>query len=259
MKKSNFFWVGFSDLMTSLFFIMLVLYVVSFSLFKSEIKKVNDILIKLENANETKDTLLLNLEKSKKLLVVQAEKAKIIEDVEKNLEPLIKNSSLFRYEEEYKRFTLSFDVTFKLGKTRINSNSLNDAKETISKISIVGNELQKTIDVLIKNKNSNPSMKNVSYLLIIAGYSSELINENQFEEYDRSYKRAYYLWEHWKKLGINFEASKYNGLVDLQIAGNGWGGVGRYKRDPNNSFRNESKNQRFIIQIVPKIGKTIKT
>ena len=232
MKKSNFFWVGFADLMTSLFFIMLVLYVVSFSLFKMKI-------VELEEINSRLDSLIINIEESKKLLVVQAEKAKIIEDVEKNLEPLIKNSSLFRYEEEYKRFTLSFDVTFNLGQTKIDYVSLKDPDQTISKIAVVGRELQKTIDLLIKNKNSNPSMKNVSYLLIIAGYSSELINENQFEEYDRSYKRAYYLWDYWKSLGIDFEAPRYNGLVDLQIAGNGWGGVGRFKRDPNNFYKNE--------------------
>lgn len=249
MKKSNFFWVGFADLMTSLFFIMLVLYVVSFTLFKVKYEE-------LEATNNTMDSLIMGLEQNKKLLLVQAEKAKIIEDVEKNLEPLVKNSSLFIYEEKYKRFTLGFDVNFILGKSEINSLSLNKPKETIEKISNVGSELQKTIDLLIKNKESNPSMKNVSYLLIIAGYSSELIKEIQYTEYERSYKRAYNLWDYWKNLGIDFEASKYNGLIDLQISGNGWGGVGRFDRDPQNFYKNESKNQRFIIQIVPKIGKT---
>lgn len=249
MKKSNFFWVGFADLMTSLFFIMLVLYVVSFTLFKIKINELNSV-------NQKLDSLIIDLEKNKKLLLIQAEKAKIIEDVEKNLEPLIKNASLFRYEEKYKRFTLSFDVKFIVGKTNIDENSLINSQETIKKIAIVGKELENTINILISKKNSNPSMKNVSYLLIIAGYSSELVNENLFEEYERSYKRAFYLWDYWKKLGIDFENSKYNGLVDLQISGNGWGGVGRFDRDPNTSFINETKNQRFIIQIVPKIGKT---
>jgi hypothetical protein len=57
-------------------------------------------------------------------------------------------------------------------------------------------------------------------------------------------------------MGIDFEAKKYEGLIDLQIAGNGWGGVGRFERDPQNFMKNETKNQRFIIQIVPKIGNT---
>jgi hypothetical protein len=249
MKKSNFFWVGFADLMTSLFFIMLVLYVVSFTLFTVKYEE-------LEDTNSKMDSLIVNLENNKKLLLIQAEKAKIIDDVEKNLEPLIKNSSLFKYEEKYKRFTLGFDVKFKLGKSKINSTSLIRSNETIVKISNVGIELQKTIDFLIEKKESNSNMKNVSYLLVISGYSSELINENQYEEYERSYKRAYNLWSYWKNSGVDFEASKYEGLIDLQISGNGWGGVGRFERDPNNSYVNESKNQRFIIQIIPKIGKT---
>jgi hypothetical protein len=166
MNKSNFFWVGFADLMTSLFFIMLVLYVVSFTLFTVKYEE-------LEDTNSKMDSLIVNLENNKKLLLIQAEKAKIIDDVEKNLEPLIKNSSLFKYEEKYKRFTLGFDVKFKLGKSKINSTSLIRSNETIVKISNVGIELQKTIDFLIEKKESNSNMKNVSYLLVISGYSSE--------------------------------------------------------------------------------------
>jgi hypothetical protein len=43
-------------------------------------------------------------------------------------------------------------------------------------------------------------------------------------------------------------------LIDVQITGNGWGGVGRFKIDPP-LYVEDRKNQRFIIQIVPKIGK----
>lgn len=84
-------------------------------------------------------------------------------------------------------------------------------------------------------------MKNVSYLVIISGYASKLQYANQLEDYEISYKRAYNLWNYWKKLGIDFESEKYKGLIDLQIAGNGWGGVGRFERDPQNSFINETK------------------
>ena len=62
MKKSNFFWVGYSDLMTSLFFIMLVLYVVSFAILKSkqgdlqaaadQLKKIENIQLALEGLDE---------------------------------------------------------------------------------------------------------------------------------------------------------------------------------------------------------------
>ncbi len=45
---------------------------------------------------------------------------------------------------------------------------------------------------------------------------------------------------------VDFEAIEYNNLIDLQISGNGWGGVGRLEDDQD--------NQRFLIQIFPKIG-----
>jgi hypothetical protein len=68
-------------------------------------------------------------------------------------------------------------------------------------------------------------------------------------------KRAYNLWMYWRGLDINFEDKKYKGLINLRISGNGWGGVSRFKRDPDNFFESEAKNQIFIIQIVPKTGK----
>ena len=54
------------------------------------------------------------------------------------------------------------------------------------------------------------------------------------------------MWNYWLSKGINFEDNEYKGLIDLQISGNGWGGVGREPIEDN--------NQRFLIQIFPKIG-----
>ena len=243
MKKSGYFWVGYSDMMTSLFFIMLVLYVVSFLMYKKQLSQ-------LEQTNT-------ELAKVKNRLIIKAEKAKILDEVEQNLKPLRDNKALFRYEKEYKRFTLAFDVKFNIGETEINQSGLFNYSNTIEKINNAGVELQKVIDALLQHRKTNEKMKNVSYLVIIAGYASQLENEDQYTEYERSYQRAYHLWEHWKLKGVDFEDEKYKGLIDLQIAGNGWGGVGRFKRDPENNFRNETGNQRFIIQIVPKIGEEL--
>ncbi len=138
MKKSGFFWVGFADLMTSLFFIMLILYVVSFALYKKQIGKIDIITGALEKTIKELKLSVSDLEKTKGLLIIQAEKAKIIDDVEKNLEPLIKNSSLFKYEEKYKRFTLAFNVNFNIGKYKIDRRSLKNHKGTIKNISDVG-------------------------------------------------------------------------------------------------------------------------
>jgi len=256
MKKSNFFWVGFADLMTSLFFIMLVLYVVSFALYKKQIEEIDVLKASLENKITELKKSVDEFEENKKLLLIQAEKAKIIEAVEKNLEPLKSDTSLFRYEEKYKRFTLAFDVEFKTNKSEIKIDELEDFDITSNKIQDVGKKLQNTIDYLATKKVQDSTMGNVSYLVIISGYASKLNDPKEKNDYILSYKRAYYLWNYWKELGINFESEKYKGLIDLQISGNGWGGVGRFNRDPDNYFENETKNQRFIIQIVPKIGKT---
>lgn len=224
-KDSGFFWPSFTDLMTSMFFIMLVLFVLSYARLK----------IKVEDL---------------------ARKLKVYELVEQNLKPLKQDTLLFRYEDNYKRFTLAFDVNFALSKSKIQRGELNNYDITASKIESVGRQLQKTIDNLARNKAENPTMNNVSYLVIISGYASHLLSGSQVSDYELSYERAYNLWAYWKSIGIDFEDAKYKDLIDLQIAGNGWGGVGRFERDPENFMQNETKNQRFIIQIVPKIGDT---
>ncbi len=231
-KGESFFWTSFADLMTSLFFIVLVLYVLTYIMLKKKEKELVNTVADLKH------------------------KLEVYELVEQNLKPLKQDTLLFRYEENYKRFTLAFDVNFAMGKSQIQLGDLNNYFETASKINNVGKQLKITIDNLAKNKAENPSMHNVSYLVIISGYASHLLSGSQFNDYDLSYQRAYNLWGYWKSIGIDFEANNYKGLIDLQIAGNGWGGVGRFERDPQNSMHNETKNQRFIIQIVPKIGNT---
>jgi hypothetical protein len=231
-KGESFFWTSFSDLMTSLFFIMLVLYVLTYIMLK---KKERELVNTVEDLKH---------------------KLEVYELVEQNLKPLKQDTFLFRYEEDYKRFTLAFDVNFELGRFKIEQGNLKNYLVTASKIQNVGKQLQITIDNLVMNKSANPAMENVSYLVIISGYASHLLSGSQASDYDLSYQRAYSLWLYWKNMGIDFEAKKYEGLIDLQIAGNGWGGVGRFERDPQNFMKNETKNQRFIIQIVPKIGNT---
>lgn len=227
-KGESFFWTSFADLMTSLFFIVLVLYILTYIMLKKKERELINTVADLKHKLEVYDL------------------------VEQNLKPLKENTLLFRYEENYKRFVLAFDVKFESGKSQIEKGDLNNFDITSSKIENVGKQLQKTIDNLAKNKAENPAMNNVSYLVIISGYASHFAG-TEFSDYDLSYKRAYNLWRYWKSIQIDFEANKYKGLIDLQIAGNGWGGVGRFEKK---TWQSEEKNQRFIIQIVPKIGNT---
>ena len=66
------------------------------------------------------------------------------------------------------------------------------------------------------------------------------------------------LYDFWRDQRIaDFDAPRYHGIIELAIAGNGYGGVGRYNPGGRNlRVRNaqEKRNQRFLIQIIPKIG-----
>jgi hypothetical protein len=228
--SSGFFWPSFADLMTALFFIMLVLYVLTY--------------LKLKNNEMSLKIKVENLDK----------KLKVYNLVEQSINPLKTDSSLFKYENDYKRFTLSFDVKFKTEKVVIGPSGLDNYDQTVVKINQAGRKLINIVDQLLLEKKMNKELENVSYLIIISGYASNLSNDEEYTEYLRSYNRAWHLWKHWVDKGINFEDDKYKDIIDLQICGNGWGGIGRFERDPENGFKNEYKNQRFVIQIVPKIG-----
>ena len=199
--------------MTSLFFIMLVLYVLTYVRLNTTIK-------------------------------LQKEKLAIIETVEENLKPLKSDQALFTYEEQYKRFKLSFDVKFVTNKWQLNDSELEHFNTTINKIKQAGVKLKSIIDNLKTTKDGDEKLKNVSYILVIAGYASH--TGEPYKNYELSYRRALSLRDYWLSMGINFEAPEYKDLIDLQISGNGWGGVGR--------LQNEADNQRFLIQIFPKIG-----
>lgn len=199
--------------MTSLFFIMLVLYVLTYVRLNTTIK-------------------------------LQKEKLAIIETVEENLKPLKSDQALFTYEEQYKRFKLSFDVKFVTNTWELKYNTLEQYPATITKIDQAGRKLKSIIDNLKLTKERDPKLKNVSYILVIAGYASR--TGDAYYNYELSYKRALSLRNYWRSKGIDFEGQEYNALIDLQISGNGWGGVGR--------LQNEVDNQRFLIQIFPKIG-----
>jgi hypothetical protein len=219
MKKNSndFFWPSFTDLMTSLFFIMLVLYVLTY--------------VQLKIRNRVLENQL-----------------KIIKTVEANLAPLKKDKELFAYEEKHKRFKLAFDVKFEKDKFDISSDlDLINPELTRTKIEGAGKKLIAVINRLKQEKDKDTSLSDVSYILVISGYASKDYNKNNLDHnYKLSYLRALNLWSYWKSIGIDFESPAYNNLIDLQIAGNGWGGVGRLNQ--------ESDNQRFLIQIFPKIG-----
>jgi len=239
MKNSNNqFWASFSDLMTSLFFVMLILYILTFILlqqrnkqYKKKVEELNEILHK---KNEILETYHL---------------------VENSLSPL-KNDKLLHYDKRFKRYTLSFDIYFRQNYYRLNSqlDLYSNYRETINKLLSVGKHLKELVDSLNYKKKTNPKFKNVNYLFVITGSASNLPGNNVYNNYVLSYKRALSLYDFWKSHGIDFDSKAYHQIIDLQIAGNGIGGVGRFPDTNFNNYSSEKRNQRFIINIVPKIG-----
>lgn len=196
-KGSSFFWPSFTDLMTSLFFIMLVLYVLTY--------------LKLTNQQKATEQ--------------QLNKIKEIQSAVKELP-----KEFFVYDSGYKRFSLVRSIEF-------------EPREDIIK----GKDIQYLVDVgnsiktLIQRLKYEYSTQDIKYVVIIEGMAS---NDNYIDNFPLSYKRAWAVQKLWQQKNIMPDQS----ICEIQVAGSGTGGIGRY---PGNE---ERKNQRILIQIVPKIG-----
>lgn len=203
-KSSGFFWPSFADLMTALFFIMLVLYVLTY--------------LKLSNERRI-------IEKEKKVTELQLDKIKEIQAAVKELP-----KEYFQYDSIYKRFSLVQNVEFEKGKDIIKPND----KEYLIK---VGNSIQK----LINDLKTKYSQQDIKYVVIIEGMAS---NDNFSDNFPLSYKRAWAVLKLWQEQNIILDPA----VCEIQVAGSGTEGIGRFPKTE------EYKNQRILIQIVPKIG-----
>lgn len=235
-KSSGFFWPSFADLMTSLFFIMLVLYVLTY----------------------------LQLKLDQKATEEQLRKIKTIQNAVKEM---TRDTTVFKYDAKYKRYLLARDINFVKGEWNLSipyktlKGSHNEIDASIKYIYVTGTKIKQIIDHLQDLKKTDNNFKDVSYTFLIVGSASKLGNDSNmpscfdsFEDwnYILSYQRAKSLFVYWKEKNIvDLDNEVYHNFIDFNIAGNGLGGIGRY---PNINTVSESKNQRFTIQIIPKIG-----
>ena len=117
-KSKNFFWISYTDLMTTLFFVMLVLYVLTYSIL---MKKQNEY-----KANSEEYDKIKQIERS-------------VNNIDKKY---------FIYNSEYKKHILSIDVKFNPRSSNINDIS----KDTRNSLLEAGESIKKFIE---KSENEN--------------------------------------------------------------------------------------------------------
>ena len=222
MKKNNFFWVGYSDLMTSMFFIMLVLFVLTIGYLQVKISE-NEKLI--EELKIREQGLIQETERLQKLL-----------NLEEQFRPLINDSS-FYYLPECKKFIVK-DL---MGVEIFLPNKIEIKKEFIKRTLSAG----KKIEIFLKELSAEN--KEFSYLLVIEGnmankWDQSISKDNTFG-YTTSYQRALAVYNLWIRNGIDFR--KYN--AEVLLCGSGFNGLCRDEIEEN--------NKRFSIQIIPKVSK----
>ena len=186
-KKKSLFWASYADLMTSLFFVMLIL-------FSGSIITLNKERNEFRGKYETS-------EREKKVL-------QEINDATKNIDP-----KYFEYIDKYKKHRLKIDVNFQMN----DDNIFNLSETTRSDLLSAGKTLRDFVD---KTVLKNPE---IQYLLIIEGQASRY-GPMDFN-YRLSYSRAYGLKKFWEDNGIRFTAENCEVLIcgsgDGQQSGTG--------------------------------------
>lgn len=218
-KKESFFWTSYSDLMTSLFFVMLVLFILAIVLLHKhmettkaqfqEIIKENSILHKRMEATET-----------------QLQEIKKVEESTKDL-----NKEYFKYRPDYKKYVLNIQVRYPSGKSDLNDIISSNKNNQLKQLAAAGREIQ----TFLSNHNGN------QYVLIIEGQASR---DNYLYNYELSYKRALALMRFW----IHDSNITFGNNCEILISGSGDGKLNTHSmREADNE-----KNQRFLIHILPK-------
>lgn len=232
-KSKSSFWPSYVDIMTTLFAIMLVLFAVSYSRFKIKQKELEAFKNKYE------------------------EIMSIYKAVD-NIDP-----EYFEFNKDYLKHIFKIHVNYQTGAFTLdklkqddpNSSEFNSTQANAIRKQIIdaGEEIKHTILNLQKNDSLRTDIK---YLVVIEGQASADGYGNRYGIYDPyynndvlSYQRALNLHKFWKEKA-NIDFTKMD-KCELVIAGSGEGGVPRAERI---SPSNDSRNQRFLIHIVPVIG-----
>ena len=202
-KKESFFWTSYSDLMTSLFFVMLVLFILTIALMHNKHKAT-------------------------------AEQLKKVTELNNSIKQI--DTSYFVYDSTFKRHTLK-DITIEFEKQSNNINDIN--RQNRLRLLEAGRAIQTFM------KKAQDSIPGADYLLIVEGQSSKdgYVGNNVL-----SYERALSLVKYWKANGLSFEG------LPCEIIISGSGQDSKFREPERINGKINTRNQRFVIHIIPKPG-----
>ena len=222
-KKESFFWTSYSDLMTSLFFIMLVLFILVVVLLHKRMEIYQGRLDDLAHAEDT----IIDL---RKRLFASEEQIDAIMEVENSTKDL-NTSKLFKYRPKYKKYVLNISVAYPVGGSDIMEMNVPNKEECLEQLYQAGIEIKSFLEKHHSNK----------YILIIEGQASK---DSYSRNYELSYERALGLLRYWMdSRGLNFGDN-----CEIQISGSGDGKLKTHSMRETE----EVLNQRFLIHILPK-------
>lgn len=164
-KKESYFWTSYSDLMTSMFFIMLVLFVLAVALLHRHMDEID----KERRATQ--------------------EQLRIIEEIEEATKTI--DTRYFEYSSEHKKHVLTTKVHFPAKKHELHYIDKFTQRELINAGKAIANSIS----------NITQKYPEVQYILVIEGQASK---DNYAQNYDLSYNRALTLKILWEKNNINF-------------------------------------------------------
>lgn len=234
-KNNEAFWPSYVDIMTTLFAITLILFAVSFSRFKTKEQQLQLLVNEYEDIINVYSTV-----------------------------SSIDSTRYFGYNAQYLKHLFTVDVEYQQKEYRIDKLKLDltdQAKADAKRDSILqaGELIKSTIQKL---ERSNADKANIKFLVVIEGQSSKVKydTDDYHNNYTLSYLRAQFLNAFWKENGIDLASIPH---CELIISGSGEDGVPRVipsiaePKSPEEIevwISEESKNQRFLIHIVPVIG-----
>ena len=181
-KKESYFWTSYSDLMTNLFFVMLMLFVLTIAILRRQ---------------------MVRIEEERRATQAQLDKIKELEESIKNIDTVY-----FAYNTEYKTHILKTEVKYPWGEDDIYLLPQDVRRELLDVRDLLRDSLESFVG---KNKD-------VSYLLIIEGQASRprWAGNNEL-----SYRRALSLFKFWFPDQTDANLKFYDLPCEVIIAGAG--------------------------------------